>query len=746
MSAEEEYLDRLLAQALNPEKKKEEDRKAAEAEQALADEIAAFEADAIEEDAVEDTIEEDTIEEAAKEADATEADAIEADATEEAGIEEDWIEQTAAIPEPEAVSASEAESVPEDIAGSEEIAEPESMEEDWIEQTAAVPEPEPVSEPEFALEAEPASEEESVQEDIAGSEDIAETESEEVPGQDEKEAEDLMALLKGDDLSSGETLSDEDAAEIDMSELEDLDLEDIERRMAEAEAAGNEDDMPGEDADLADLLGATAGNDAGLSDIKDLLGKSDSNEALDQELFNEPDPMHDPLAEDEPEPEEKGNKKGKKKKEGLMSKLFGKKKKKGDKDSDADVDADEEITEDLLNDDTELAGSFETTDDSLEKEFMEELGEAPAEAGKVSGKAGSDDGAEEGKKKPEKKKGLFAKLLEALTKDDEDENAVPEEGDTKLSDENKQILSEIDAEDEGGKGKKKKKGKKPKEKKEKKPKPKKEKKPKKEPDPNDKLPKIPKKYKIRTIAFAATVLAAALVLTVLLPSVAVMKQARNAYYERDYKNAFFSMYGKKLNDSDQLIYDRSKLIILLDRKYESYEQYKAMDMQENALDALLNGISRYESLKAEGEHLGVLEDLDATRAKITEALMNDFGISEQKALEIISYPPADYSAAIRAAIAGESYIPMEQQIGMEYGLIEPVYEEEISDDVSISDELPDLMPEEEEYLNGQENDDADIAEPADDMGHEDDTADMEKEKPVMTDNGNIKVELDSEQF
>ncbi len=738
MSAEEEYLDRLLAQALNPEKKKEEDRKAAEAKQALADEIAAFEADAIE-----DAIEEDTIEEAAP----------------------------------------EAESVPEDISGSEEIAEPESIEEDWIEQTAAVPEPEPVSETEFAPEAETASEAESVPEDIAGSEeiaesesiaepesvaepeeitapediadtenitgleDIAETESEEVPRQDEKEAEDLMALLKGDDLSSGDTLSAEDAAESDISELEDLDLEDIERRMAEAEAAGNEDpNMPGEDADLAEILGATAGNDAGLSDIKDLLGKSDSNEALDQELFNEPEPMPDPLAEDEPAPEEKGNKKGKKKKEGLMSKLFGKKKKKGDKDSDADVDADEEITADLLNDDAELAGTFETTDDSLEKEFMEELGESSAVAGKVSGKAGSDDGAEEGKKKPEKKKGLFAKLLEALTKDDEDENVVPEEGDTKLSDENKQILSEIDAEDEGGKGKKKKKEKKPKEKKEKKPKPKKEKKPKKEPDPNDKLPKIPKKYKIRTIAFAATVLAAALVLTVLLPSVAVMKQARNAYYERDYKNAFFSMYGKKLNDSDQLIYDRSKLIILLDRKYESYEQYKAMDMQENALDALLDGISRYESLKAEGEHLGVLEDLDATRAKITEALMNDFGISEQKALEIISYPPADYSAAIRAAIAGESYIPMEQQIGMEYGLIEPVYEEEISDDVSLSDELPDLMPEEEEYLNGQENDDADIAEPADDMGHEDDTADMEKEKPVMTDNGNIKVELDSEQF
>ncbi len=743
MSAEEEYLDRLLAQALNPEKKKEEDRKAAEAEKALADEIAAFEADA----------------------------------TEEAGIEEDWIEQTAAAPEPEAVSAPEAESVPEDIAGAEEIAEPESIEEDWIEQTAAVSEPEPVSETEFAPEAEPASEEESVQEDIAGSEeiaesesiaepeeitapediadtenitgpeDIAETESEEVPRQEEKEAEDLMALLKGDDPSSEDTLSAEDAAESDMSELEDLDLEDIERRMAEAEAAGNEDpDMPGEDADLAELLGDASGNDAGLNDIKELLGKSDSNEALDQDLFNEPEPMPDPLDDDETEPKEKGNKKGKKKKEGLMSKLFGKKKKKGDKDSDEDADADE-ISEDLLNDDTELAGSFETTDDSLEKEYMEELGD-PAAAGKASGKAGSaasGDGAEDGKK-TEKKKGFFAKLIEALTKDDEDENAVPEESDTKLSDENKQILSEVDAEEDGAKGKKKKKEKKPKEKKEKKPKPKKEKKPKKEPDPNDKVPKIPRKFKIRTVAFAATVLAAALVLTVLLPSVTVMKQARNAYYERDYKNAFFSMYGKKLNDSDQLIYDRSKTIILLDRKYESYEQYKAMDMQENALDALLGGISRYESLKAEGEHLGVLEDLDATRAKITEALMNDFGISEQKALEIISYPPADYSAAIRAAIAGESYIPMEQQIGIEYGLIDPIDEEEISDDVSFSDELPDLMPEEEEYLNGQENDDADIAEPADDMAYEDDAADAEKEKPVMTDNGNIKVELDSEQF
>jgi hypothetical protein len=599
-------------------------------------------------------------------------------------------------------------------------------------------------------------------EDTAESESIAEPASDvpDAPEQDAKEAEDLMALLKGDDPSSEETLSAEDAAESDMSELEDLDLEDIERRMAEAEAAGNEDpDMPGEDADLAELLGGAAENDAGLGDIKNLLGKSDSNEALDGDLFNEPEPMPDPLAEDEPEQEKKGDKKGKKKKEGLMSKLFGKKKKKGGKDSDADDDADAEITDDLsgetenvsLNDDASFAGTFETTDDSLEKEFMEELGGSQAAAEKASGKAGSADGADEGKKKPEKKKGLFAKLLEALTKEDEDENVVPEEGDTKLSDENKQILSEIDAEDDGAKGKKKKKEKKPKEKKEKKPKPKKEKKPKKAPDPNDKVPKIPKKYKVRTVAFAVTVLAAALVLTVLLPSVTVMKQARNAYYEKDYKNAFFSMYGKKLSDSDQLIYDRSKLIILLDRKYESYEQYKAMDMKEKALDALLGGISRYEAIKADGEHLGVLEDLDETRAKITEALMNDFGISEQKALEIVSYPPADYSAAIRAAIAGESYIPMEQQIKMEYGLIEPVNEEEIIDDESFSDELPDLMPEEEEYLNGTadpdgQGNDADVSEPADEPGNEGDAADAGNEKPAMTDNGNITVEIDSEQF
>ena len=717
MSAEEEYLDRLLQQALNPEKKKEEDRKAAEAKQALADEIAAFEADAIEETSYIDNVTED----------AAEAESIE---------EPEAIAEPESIEEPEAIAESENFEVPEDIVESESIEEPEAIAEpESIEEPEAIAEPESIEEPEAIAEPE----------SIAEPEPESESDLTEIPKQEEKEAEDLMALLKGDS---------EDAAESDMSELGDLDLEDIERRMAEAEAAGNEDpDMPGEDADLADLLNATAGSDAGLDDIRDLLGKSDGNEALDQDLFNEPEPMPDPLAEDEPEQEEKGNKKGKKKKEGLMSKLFGKKKKKGDKGSETDADTDPDIepgiTDDLLGnaDDNGLAGSFETTDDSLEKEFMEELGESAAVSGKASGNAGSaasGDGAEEGKK-PEKKKGLFAKLIEALTKEDENENVVPEEGDTKLSDENKQILSEIDAEDEGGKGKKKKKEKKPKEKKEKKPKPKKEKKPKKAPDPNDKVPKIPKKYKVRTFAFAATVLAAALVLTVLLPSVFVMKQARNSYYERDYKNAFFSMYGKKLSDSDRLIYDRSKLIILLDRKYESYEQYKAMDMEENALDALLKGISRYESLKAEGEHLGVLEDLDATRAKITEALMNDYGISEQKALEIASYSPADYSAAIRAAIAGESYIPMEQQIGMEYGLVEPV-QEEINDDNSFSDELPDLMPEEEEYLNGQETDEAFIAEPADEIRHEDDTEDAKKEKPVMTDNGNIKVELDSEQF
>ena len=584
----------------------------------------------------------------------------------------------------------------------------------------------------------------------------------------EGEADDLMSLLKGDGAG--------DDIQSDLSELADMDPDDLEARIAAAEA-----DVPGEslpstegDADILDMLSDMDVLDGDLGDIKDVLEKSDNNEAVNADLLKEPDVGLDSFDDDSDEEESEGGKKSKKKKkekkkkekgDSFFAKLFGKKKK--DKDAEAEVDG--EAPSEPAEADTAESSDMDLLDDM--SDISGDLSEESASEGDAAEDDGTDDASGKKKKKKEKgdkKKGLIAALLEAVFYE-EDEEGSPEESATKLSDENKQILNELDAEgEEKGKKKKKKKEKKPKEKKPKKPK---EKKPKKEKPAGEeeKGPKIPKKYIVRSAAFAVSVLAAAIVLAVLLPKANVMKSARAAYYDQDYKEAFYSMYGKKLNESDQLIYDRSKTIILMDRKYESYGQYKAMGMNDKALDALFQGLKRYEGLKTEAETLGVISDIDATRNNILLALQNDYGVSEAQAMEIIGYSKTDYTGAVNAILMGEPYVKMQDAVNAMYGLggsssVEPETPEEGN---AADPGLPDMLPEEEQYIlengtdpnvsndaeapeenaaeeNTEENTNEDNA--PENNQPEDNTAEQNSTNIIVDTDDNVQVQIDSEQF
>ncbi|SCX88884.1 hypothetical protein SAMN02910370_00549 [Lachnospiraceae bacterium XPB1003] len=645
---------------------------------------------------------------------------------------------------------------------------------------------------------------------------------------------DAMNAMDGEamDADSPDIGSPDQSDELDMNEFSDasdmgdlasMDLEDIESRLAEAEAAGNEEiQVPGADGDITDIIGAMEGVDPGLDDIKSVLDKSDQNIAVDAALFDEPD-IPDPLAalDDESEGEEdpaagakgKKGKKEKKKKDknkkgGLFAGLF-KKKKKGEEEikpeenySDEDeldltskLDPNDFVSEDAADmpreeSDETVAAMFSGLDSIFSDEGAEASAgddsffgesalnepslsepafgetdssdtgadEAPKMNGGFSGGGGSTDpdgpGDEESAKnkkgKKEKKDNIFKRIFAALMEDpDEDLGAVPEEQETKLSEENKQILSEVDGEEE--KPKKEKKKKQPKEKKEKKPKVKKPKKEKVK-KPEEPGVKIPRKFKIRTFMTAGSVLAAILVLTILVPSANVMSSARAAYYDQNYKDAFLSMYGKDLNESDKLIYDRSKTIILLDRKYDSYVQYEAMGMRDKALDSLLQGLARYEALRDTAIELDVIENLDATRQKILKALMDDYSISEEEAMEVLTYSPADYSGKVRAAAEGLPYITIDEQVAAVYGTPSNADGNEndqgtTPDETSLNeaeDELyPDLLPEEQEYIEGNS------AEP---IGETEDVSVTESEEKKKEgygerqDGTNVTVEIESDQF
>ena len=270
-----------------------------------------------------------------------------------------------------------------------------------------------------------------------------------------------------------------------------------------------------------------------------------------------------------------------------------------------------------------------------------------------------------------KKKSLIAKFLEFVNADDDDDEqesaadgGIGPDGlpTGNVSDENQQVLDEIDADGDDAKGKKGKKGKKVKKdkkgkkgadseesdsededgekagtgKKDKKKKKKKEKKTDEAAGAGvpEKTEKLPKKKVILTAAFSVTLTVCIMVLCYVLPMQLTLKRARNAFEKADYESAYEELYGRKLNASDQEIYNKSSIILQVDRKYEAYENYKKMGKKLEGLDSLIQGVARYNSLKDQAKSYGILDKIKSTYDKIIKALKEDYGISEKKANEI----------------------------------------------------------------------------------------------------------------
>ena len=484
--------------------------------------------------------------------------------------------------------------------------------------------------------------------------------------------------LSLDGLDLGE--SGEAGASADLS-LDDLALEESESADGEMDGLMSEEDIDrllngdlsdedggaddfaleetGEsDEDLSALL-AGMDHDEDLSEISDLLGESDRGVSPDDDMLamleGADDSSFDFFENDEaakeaesireltPEEiaEREGGQKSKKEKK-KRRKLFGKKKKGGEEEA-----------------------AVEETKDELEALLAETAEEEP--------------GIEE---EEEKKPGFFTKLMNFLLEtDEEDEDPVAAEvladnaGETgTVTDENKAILEELKEEDKKGKKKKKKdkkKGKKGKEgeaegegeenaedEEEKKAKKKKKKeKKKKEEEEVDlfALPekKLSKKKVITVFVFCGTIAACIVLLVSFLPNYTEKREAYVAYDHQDYAQVFDLLYGKKLNEQDEILFQRSNLILQMNRKLASYENYVNLDMRLEALNALITGVGRYQVILPEAETYNVVGEVSDIYAQILERLSADFGVSEADALEILaSEDDVTYSQRLEAVMNG----------------------------------------------------------------------------------------------
>lgn len=489
------------------------------------------------------------------------------------------------------------------------------------------------------------SNEESAEDDI-----FADFFAEALSGEEENAQEDS-------ELQSSTEASEQEKGSLDENEEWQSGLDDL---LAKADEQVSDDDISvsEDNMDVADFIDNIDDVDADLEEIDGLLKKEDSDTANDDMLAmlegadtdtlagnieTSSDGVNESKTEDNSNPEtgEEGLEEEKEKpaKKKFFSRDKTKKKEKKEKSS---KKQEEEETPDLgiLDEKPSFLMRFldfltrEENEGSESDEILDKINKENEKKQKKE---------EKKRKKAEKKKG---KSDEALNEEEED------------AEDNK---------------KKKKKEKKKKEKKEKKP----------EEAPKEKPVKILSKRNLLVlIAACATLLGSIFALSTFLTEYSDRQNARQAFYEGDYEEAYRLFYNRNLNNSDNVIYNKVKIVLTIDRKLKSYENNLALDRELEAVDALMRGVSCYQTLQGIDEY-DVRGEVDAIYQQICSILENKYGITPEEALEINTYENDIYTQKLVSIVNGTEFVMPGEEV------------EEIEEDLPPQD----VLPEEEEIIS-----------------------------------------------
>lgn len=171
------------------------------------------------------------------------------------------------------------------------------------------------------------------------------------------------------------------------------------------------------------------------------------------------------------------------------------------------------------------------------------------------------------------------------------------------------------------------------------PKPKKEKKPK-EPDNS---PKIPISIIATFLVLSISIIGVVMVGMTFTGIKRHMAQANELFAEGNYIAAYEKLNGFDLSDEKvKLLRNQSRTLAdlqLCQQQYESFISYKKYNL---ALDSLITGIGRYEKYKDDAVEYGISEQYEAYATQFKTELQDQFGLSEEQALDIYNQPNRHY--------------------------------------------------------------------------------------------------------
>lgn len=441
--------------------------------------------------------------------------------------------------------------------------------------------------------------------------------------------EDAMGEAVSDTASENKAIHSEETASMSEDEIDRL----LQQNREQAEEAPKQENTDSND-DLIRML--ESADEEGLSNLLDQVSPQPAGEPADEE------------ASEEQEKGKRGRKKKKEKKLGFFDRF--KKKTKEEPvettettepveswdpitttdpveensvseaaDTEATATSDDEL-------DALLAGAFPGQQDSAEGSNAEPESSDIMDILKAAGA----DIAEDAEQKKEKK-GFFAKLLDLFTEEDEEEE---ESDQLKLSDENKQILEEMDKNGKNGKKKEKKQKKEKKPKKEKQPK-----KPKKEKTKKEAAPAVPEKKlspkKIIPIVVVCISLGAViLIVGNFLTEYMSKKSGREAYYAGDYQTCYQNLFGRELNETEQVMYSKSESILTIRMWLREYEVFVKEGSELEALDSLLQAVHDYPTLLDYATQWNVQDEVTSAFEEILNILSEKYQLSQEEAQAI----------------------------------------------------------------------------------------------------------------
>lgn len=420
--------------------------------------------------------------------------------------------------------------------------------------------------------------------------------------------ENTMGEAVPDTASENKAIHPEETASMSEDEIDRL----LQQNKEQAEEAPKQENTDSND-DLIRML--ESADEEGLSNLLDQVSPQPAGEPADEE------------ASEEQEMGKRGRKKKKEKKQGFFDRFKKKTKEEPVEENPVSEAADTETTgtsDDEL--DALLAGAFPGQQDSAEESNAEPESSDIMDILKAAGA----DIAEDAEQKKEKK-GFFAKLLDLFTEEDEEEE---ENDQLKLSDENKQILEEMDKNGKNGKKKEKKQKKEKKPKKEKQPK-----KPKKEKTKKEAAPAVPEKKlspkKIIPIVVVCISLGAViLIVGNFLTEYMSKKSGREAYYAGDYQTCYQNLFGRELNETEQVMYSKSESILTIRMWLREYEVFVNEGSELEALDSLLQAVHDYPSLLDYATQWNVQDEVTSAFEEILNILSEKYQLSQEEAQAI----------------------------------------------------------------------------------------------------------------